>query len=62
MLIISEPQALTSLPTFVADITETQFRAKLSQASPQGAVTYLPEATYYLLRTYSTASAMRELL
>ena len=62
MLNMSEAQAFIALPTFLADPAETQFRTTLSGASRRGGVTCWPEAVQYLLRTYATAFAMREVL
>lgn len=62
ILNVSEAQALNALPNFLADPTETQFRTNLSGASLHGVMICWEKAIQYLLRTYATASDMREVL
>lgn len=50
--ILKTVEALASLPTFLADPAETQFRTNLSVRSRQGRVTCWLEAVQYILRTY----------
>lgn len=59
---MSEVQAVIALPTFLADTVETQFHTTLSGASGHGGITCWSKEIQYLLRTYGTASAMREVL
>lgn len=51
MLKMSEAQNLIALPTFLADLAETQFRSNLSAAFRHGSTMFWPEAIQYLLLT-----------
>lgn len=60
MIYMLEAQVFITIPTFLADRAQTQFRSNLSRACRQGGITFWLEAIQYLLHTYATASAMRE--
>ena len=59
---MSEARAFISLPKFLADAAETQFRTNLRGGSRRRCFTCWPEAIEYLLSTYATAASMREAL
>lgn len=50
---MSESQAFISVPTFLVDLAQTQFRTSLSQTSRHGGITSYSEAMQYIFRTYT---------
>lgn len=62
MLSISEVREFIALTTFSPNPAEIKFRTNLSGAYHHRGITLWPEAIQYLLRSYTTASAMREVL
>lgn len=59
---MSEAQTSITLPKFLGNPSETHFRTNLSRTSRHDEVTCWPRAIRYLLRTYTTVSAMGEVL
>lgn len=57
-----EAQAFIALFQFLANREDIRFTTKLSRASRQFVITCLPEVIQYLLRTFGTSSAMREVI
>ena len=62
MLAMSAAQEFISLPTFVTDHAQTQFRTNRSGGLRRGGITCWPKAIQYLLRTYATAASVQEAL